>query len=210
MRKPNLIFIAVALLLASRVASADDSPTGGPTGACKLITQTEIAALDLKIEGEPSEDGVNVPKGVSGAPTDIWSSICTINLGKKGAQFMSVAIHNFSAPVTIEQLDAWEDAKGGYDDITRTRSGDVTCEVGQYDWLSGREGKPPIVQYYVACDQLMRGQQRVVINLQMDEKKSLPAVEKIKNLLETALKHLSPEAKPASAKSDPVAPVSAS
>ncbi len=198
MRKLTLILATAISMAAPYIATA----AGGPTGACKLITQSEITALNLHIEGEPYEDGVNVPKGVSGAPTDIWSSICTINLGKKGAQFISVAIHNFSTPVTIEELDAWEDAKGGFDDITKTRSGEITCEVGQYDYLSGKAGKPSIVQYYEACDELVGGKQRLVINLQMDEKIALPPIDKIKELLEMALKHMKPQLQANPAKSD--------
>ena len=200
MRKWTLILAAAIYVAAPHIAIA----AGGPTGACKLLAKDKITALNLNIEGEPYEDGVNIPKGASGAPSDIWSSICTLNLGKKGAQFMSIAIHNFSTPVTVAELEAWEEEtsekQGGFDDVTKTRTGNITCETGRYDYRPTKDGQTVIVQYYEACDELV-GQQRLVINLQTDDKAVLPPVDKIRELLTAALEHMVPLVKPSPAKS---------
>ncbi len=195
MRTWIMTLAAAIFLTAPHLAAA----AGGPTGACKLLTKDKITALNLNIEGEPYEDGVDVPKGASGAPSDIWSSICTLNLGKKGAQFMSIAIHNFSAPVTVAELEAWEEEtsekQGGFDDVTKSRTGNITCETGRYDYRPTKDGQTVIVQYYEACDELV-GQQRLVINLQTDDKAVLPPVDKIRELLTMALEHMVPLVKP--------------
>jgi hypothetical protein len=209
MRNSKLILAAAIFLVAPLIANA----AAGPTGACNLVKTNQIAALNLQVEGEPYEDGVDVPKGASGAPSDIWSSICTFNLGKKGAQFMSVAIHNFSTPVTVAELEAWEEEtsekQGGYSDVTKSQSGNITCEIGQYDYKPAKDGKPAVVQYYEACDELVGGRQRLVINLQTDDKAVLPPVEKIRDLLDVALKHMEPMDKPAPAKSHATKPLPA-
>ena len=196
MRKSTLILATAISMATSQIAIAAE----GPTGACNLIKTSQIAELNLHIESEPYEDGVDVPKGASGAPSDIWSSICTLNLGKKGAQFMSIAVHNFSAPVTMAELEAWEDEtsekQGGFDDVKKSRTGDITCETGQYDYRPAKDGKVVIVQYYEACDELVSGQQRLVINLQTDDKTALPPVDKIRELLEIAVKNVVPMVKP--------------
>lgn len=180
---------------------------GGPTGACALITQAELDPFQLRIDGEPSEEGMHVPNGHDGAPSDIQSSICTILLGKKGAQFMSVAIHNFATPVTMAQLDAWEDGAppdkdNPYTGISKSRVGNVTCEVGQYDYKPSKAPEQAVVQYYEVCDELLGGQQRLVINLQVPSDKSLlPPLEKFRELLDIAVKRMAPrlEASPAKA-----------
>lgn len=184
---------ALACISMPAMAQAAD-----PGHACTLMSDAEIVSLHLMTTGIPASSMRIIKKEESGAPADFLSEYCTFNSGDE-RQFLSVGVHTFAAPVTQEQLEAWESSSSGADDtysnVAKGKIGEATCETGQYDnSQADASGKrKPATQYYTACDTLLQNRRRITVNLQVpDDQAALLPVEKLKELLDMAVKRIGP------------------